>query len=101
MLPLDARAMARLANRTAVLLTEHGLTGGAAARREADFDLRGRLAGRDLRRPDAGSVAEVAPAAEAGMDLEPVYTGKALAAIRSLGDGLRGPVLWLNTHGPR
>ena len=43
----------------------------------------------------------VASAAEVGMELEPVYTGKALAAIADLGTSLPGPVLWLNTHGPR
>ncbi len=43
----------------------------------------------------------MARAAEAGLELEPVYTGKALAAIRDLDTRLPGPVLWLNTHGPR
>jgi D-cysteine desulfhydrase len=46
-------------------------------------------------------VAEVARAAEAGLELEPVYTGKSLAAIRDLDSSLAGPVLWLDTHGPR
>ncbi len=45
----------------------------------------------------------VAAAAGAGLELEPVYTGKALAAIADLAGSpeLPGPVLWLNTHGPR
>ena len=100
MLRLDARAMSRLANRTAVLLTEHGLT-GVPLLEEADFDLRDDWLGATYGDPTPAAVAEVALGAEAGMELEPVYTGKALAAIRSLDAELRGPVLWLNTHGPR
>ena len=45
--------------------------------------------------------ATVEDAAELGLTLEPVYTGKALAAMRDLGAGLSAPVLWLQTHGPR
>ncbi|MFI5427028.1 hypothetical protein [Aeromicrobium sp. UC242_57] len=40
-------------------------------------------------------------AARLGLELEPVYTAKALGAIRSLGANLDGPVLFLQTHGPR
>lgn len=38
-----------------------------------------------------------------GLELEPVYTGKALAAVRDLAGSpaLAEPVLWLSTHGPR
>ena len=36
-----------------------------------------------------------------GMELEPVYTAKALGAVRSIGARLDGPVLFLQTHGPR
>ena len=35
------------------------------------------------------------------MTLEPVYTGKALAAVRDLQGQVDGPVLWVQTHGPR
>lgn len=35
----------------------------------------------------------------AGLELEPVYTAKALAAI--LDGNIPGPILYLNTHGPR
>ena len=37
------------------------------------------------------------------LHLEPVYTGKALAAIRDVGgtSEMPEPILWLNTHGPR
>jgi len=53
--------------------------------------------------PD-GDRAVADAAAAAGLTLDPVYTGKAMAALRALnaegalGDG---PVLFLNTNGPR
>jgi D-cysteine desulfhydrase len=100
MLRLDSWTMMRLANRTAILLTERGLP-GVRLFTEHDFDLRRDWLGATYGDPTPASVAEVARAAEAGMELEPVYTGKALAAIRDLAIGLPGPVLWLNTHGPR
>jgi len=46
----------------------------------------------------------VADAARAGLVLDPVYTGKTMAALRTLaGEGTLagGPVVFLNTHGPR
>ncbi len=100
MLRLDNWSMMRLANRTAILLTERGLP-GVRLFTETDFDLRADWLGATYGDPTPASVAEVSRAGEAGMELEPVYTGKALAAIRELGTELAGPVLWLNTHGPR
>ncbi|MDQ4055315.1 MAG: pyridoxal-phosphate dependent enzyme [Actinomycetota bacterium] len=100
MLRLDAPAMTRLADRTAMLLTERGMVGVPTAA-EGDFDLRRDWLGATYGDPTPASVAEVARAGEAGLELEPVYTGKALAAIRELDTALAGPVLWLNTHGPR
>ncbi len=100
MLPLDATAMTRLAGRTAALLRERGLP-DVPDLTPADFDLRTDWLGTTYGDPTPASVAEVTRAAAAGLHLEPVYTGKALAAVRSLGPSLPGPVLWLNTHGPR
>lgn len=103
MLPLDAHAMAGLANRTGRLLRSRGMTGVPDVRAE-ELDLRNDWLGSTYGDPTPASVAEVARAAESGLDLEPVYTGKALAAIRQLAASpapLPGPVLWLNTHGPR
>ncbi len=100
MLRLDNWSMMRLANRTSILLTERGLT-GTRLFTEGDFDLRRHWLGATYGDPTPASVAEVARAAKAGLELEPVYTGKALAAIRDLDTRLPGPVLWLNTHGPR
>ena len=69
--------------------------------RQADIDTRDDWLGRCYGDPTPASVRAVADAAAAGLTLEPVYTGKALAALRDLGGSLRGPVLWIQTHGPR
>ena len=103
MVPLDAPTMARLANRTGRHLRDHGMTGVRDVRPE-ELDLRGDWLGETYGDPTLASVAEVARAAEIGLEIEPVYTGKALAAIRDLARSpapFPGPVLWLNTHGPR
>lgn len=97
---LDATAMSRLAGRVTRLLREHGVDAPVPA---AAYDLRRDWLGTGYGDPTPASVAEVERAAGAGLALEPVYTGKALAAVRDLtarGE-LGGPVLWLNTHGPR
>lgn len=52
--------------------------------------------------PDSGRA--VADGTLAGLTLDPVYTGKAMAALRVMNAEGRlgpGPVLFLNTHGPR
>lgn len=97
---LDATTVSRLANQTVSLLESRG----------AEVSLR--LTPDDLTASDewmgdtygaatpAGTEA-LAVAAELGLELEPVYTAKALGAIRSLGAGLDGPVLFLQTHGQR
>lgn len=102
MVRLDAPALTRLAGRTSDHLAAHGLT-DAPRLTERDLDLRADWLGRTYGDPTPASVAEVERAAAAGLELEPVYTGKALAAVRDLGarGELTGPVLWLHTHGPR
>lgn len=99
-LPLDAAAMARLATRTATLLTERG-AGPMPTITPTDLDLRTDWLGTTYGDPTPASVHAVADAAAQGLSLEPVYTGKALAALRDLDGTLPGPVLWLQTHGPR
>lgn len=98
--PLDAPVVARLANRTAQLLRDRG---ARDVPHVAPADLSTRLdwLGTTYGDPTPASRQMVATAAAAGMTLEPVYTGKSLAALRDVGARLPGPVLWLNTHGPR
>lgn len=97
---LDAVTISRLANKTAALLR----TRGAAVTVDITPD--------DLVATDAWmgatygastpeGVEALDVAATFGLQLEPVYTAKALAAVRSLGARLDGPVLFLQTHGPR
>jgi D-cysteine desulfhydrase len=98
---LDAVTVSRLANRTAELLRSRG----ADVRVEVTPD---DLAASDRWMGDTyGATTEAGAEALAlahraeGLELEPVYTAKALAAIRELDAGLVGPVLLLQTHGPR
>jgi D-cysteine desulfhydrase len=102
MVRLDDVAMARLARRTARLLADRGATGlpDVAPR---DVTLRDDWLGATYGDPTPASLAEVARARAAGLTLEPVYTGKSLAALRDLltAGALAEPVLWLHTHGPR
>ena len=97
---LDAPVLARLAARTADLLVRHGADQPPMVS-PADLDTRADWLGATYGDPTPASVRMVRAAADAGLDLEPVYTGKALAAIADLADDLPRPVLWLNTHGPR
>ncbi|HEX7740275.1 MAG TPA: pyridoxal-phosphate dependent enzyme [Marmoricola sp.] len=102
MIRLDDRAITRLVARTAALLSDRGA--GAIPRPDADrLTLSAEWLGSTYGDPTPASVAEVERAAAAGMEIEPVYTGKALAATRDLlaRGAIAGPVLWLRTHGPR
>lgn len=97
---LDAPVIATLANQTAALLEKRGA--GAQPRISAEeLTTRDDWLGTTYGDPTPASTAMVERAAGLGLELEPVYTGKALAAICDFGEALPGPVLWLNTHGPR
>jgi D-cysteine desulfhydrase len=99
--PLDAPVLAKLADDTARLLTERG-AGELPRITPADLTTKDDWLGATYGDPTPASLAAVALAGEReGLTLEPVYTGKSLAAVRDLGTSLDGPVLWLNTHGPR
>jgi D-cysteine desulfhydrase len=97
---LDAPVIARLADRTADLLRDRG-AGDLPLIGQADLTTSDAWLGATYGDPTPASVAMVEKAAALGLELELVYTGKALAAIADLGADLAGPVLWLNTHGPR
>ncbi len=99
-MPLDAEALAALANATGDLLRERGAT-DVPRLTAPDLTSRSDWLGATYGDPTPASVRMVTAAAAAGLELEPVYTGKALAAVAELGTSLPGPVLWLNTHGPR
>lgn len=99
-LPLDAPRLVALANRTGDLLARRGAS-GIPSLAVGDLDARDDWLGETYGDPTPESVGMVSAAAQVGLDLEPVYTGKALAALADLGTSLPGPVLWLNTHGPR
>lgn len=99
-MPLDADTLLELGNRTADLLRDRGAT-YVPHLAPSELAARTDWLGATYGDPTPASVRMVAAAARAGLEIEPVYTGKALAAIADLGPSLKGPVLWLNTHGPR
>jgi len=104
-LPLDAGALSKLARRCEKLLKARGAelpdTSLAAADLDARFEWLGAGYGHGTA---AGEAAAALTAERAGLELDPVYTAKAMAALLELdreqyfGDG---PVLFLNTNGPR
>lgn len=100
---LDAPVIAALARKTAAFLAERGAQ-QLPSISATDLTTRDDWLGATYGDPTPASRVAVQLAHEReGLVLEPVYTGKALAALRDLdaaGD-IAGPVLWLNTHGPR
>ena len=101
--PLDAGVIARLANGTADLMRSRGAVLDVAPVEPSDVTMRTDWLGKTYGDPTPASIDAVAAAERDQLHLEPVYTGKSLAAIRDRprGDALAEPVLWLNTHGPR
>jgi len=103
-LRLDSRNLLRLARKSAKLLRGRG-----ARLPELDLD------GRNLRvvedqlgagyghRTEAATLAGETVTGSDGLKLDPVYTGKAMAGLLELGGrpDHRGPVVFLNTNGPR
>lgn len=97
---LDDVVIARLAHRTVDLLRDRGADIDVEID-AADLDVTRQYLGRTYgaATPEGERALEAARAD--GLDLEPVYTAKAFAAARDLAPGAGGPVLVLNTHGPR
>lgn len=97
-LPLDERRIARLATRTTRLLRRRGARADSSL---APLEVTRSQLGSGYGHPTEQSRAAAALAQErCGLVLDPVYTAKAMAAVLEL-DERDGPVLFLNTHGPR
>jgi D-cysteine desulfhydrase len=102
--PLDARRLARLAERTRRLLERRGAKLPPVTISPADLQVETRWlgAGYGHRTAEADRALELARAE--GLELEPVYTGKAMAALlelRERGELGDGPVLYWHTHNAR
>lgn len=102
MLTLDAPTIAGLAGKTEDLLRKRGAEFAPIRIGAGDVTMRKDWLGETYGATTPASLdAERMAAEKEGLTLEPVYTSKALAAILELQDSLPGPVLYLNTHGPR
>lgn len=97
---LDAVTVSRLANRTAALLRDRGADVSIDLGPD-DLTASDEWMGATYGATTADGQAALDRAAGIGLELEPVYTAKALGAVRTLGRDLDGPVLFLQTHGPR
>jgi D-cysteine desulfhydrase len=105
LLRLDARALTGLAGRSARLLRRRGATlpEGAAAVAPT-LTVTGAWIGAGYGHPTAPALRAADTARAAGLELDPVYTAKAFAALlgdRAAGRLGDGPLLFLQTHGPR
>lgn len=97
---LDAVTISALANKTAALLRERGADVSIELGPD-DLAASDRWMGETYGATTQAGDEALELAGGFGLELEPVYTAKALGAIRSLGSDLEGPVLFLQTHGPR
>jgi D-cysteine desulfhydrase len=102
--PLSARRVARLAERARRLLERRGarLPGVSISPADVQVETRWLGPGYGHRTPEAERALELARAE--GLELEPVYTGKAMAALlalRASGELGGGPILYWHTHNAR
>lgn len=95
---LDAHTVSRLASDTAALLRTRGAFVDLSFGPD-DLDTDHAWLGETYGASTPEGLEALAWGARHGLELEPVYTAKALAAVRAL--TLDGPVLYLQTHGPR
>lgn len=101
---LDAPVIARLANRCAEVLRTRGARLPKLELLPEDVTMEYGWLGPGYGHATPEAVHAQGLGADAGLRLEPVYTAKALAAARALDAEGRlgdGPVLFLNTYGPR
>ena len=97
---LDAVTVSRLARRTSELLRSRGADVTIEIG-PGDLTASDEWMGQTYGATTTAGAEALALAAGWGLELEPVYTAKALGAVRSIGADLDGPVLLLQTHGPR
>ena len=100
-LRLDEKAMRKLAGRSAALLKKHGATFPTP---NLDFEMTADWMGPAYGAPTPESEKAIERAVAAGLELDPVYTAKAMAALldkAEAGEFGAAPVLFINTNGPR
>jgi len=103
-LRLDERQMLGLARRTARLLRRRGARMGPTMVGPGSLVVDGSELGPGYGVGTQASSDAIAVGGEHGVHLDPVYTGKAMAALLASGRTGRygkGPVVLLQTHGPR
>ncbi|WP_433755224.1 1-aminocyclopropane-1-carboxylate deaminase/D-cysteine desulfhydrase [Nocardia sp. CA-135398] len=103
-LPLDARHIIELANRAATVLRARGAEFNTPELRPDDVTMVRDWLGPGYGHETPAAIAAQKLAATNGLELETVYTAKALAGLLEMdtrGDFGDGPVLFLNTYGPR
>ncbi|WP_405163507.1 pyridoxal-phosphate dependent enzyme [Nocardia sp. NBC_01499] len=103
-LPLDAPHIVRLAQRAERLLRSRGAQFEPTGLRPEDLTITRDWLGPGYGHPTPAAREAQALAAQDGLRLETVYTAKALAAVLHLDTAdsfAAGPVLFLNTYGPR
>ncbi|WP_330231440.1 pyridoxal-phosphate dependent enzyme [Nocardia sp. NBC_00508] len=103
-LPLDAAHVVRLAERTENLLRSRGARFTPTGLRPEDVTMTTDWLGPGYGHTTTAARDAEQRAAAAGLQLEPVYTAKALAALLHMDATAAfgaGPVLFLDTYGPR
>lgn len=100
-LPLDETAIRKLAGKGAALLRRRG---AGFDDPQLNLEMTAGWLGETYGAPTPESGRAIGLARTAGLELDPVYTGKAMAALlekASAGEFGAGPVLFINTNGPR
>jgi D-cysteine desulfhydrase len=100
-LKLDGPALTRLARRSAKLLEDRGASGTQAAAADLRLESRSDWLGPGYGHPTGEAARALELAAGAGIPLDPVYTAKAMAGALELADRTEGPILFVQTDGPR
>jgi D-cysteine desulfhydrase len=102
--PVDARTVVRLANRTLALLRKRGADADVTPVLPGDLDSERAWLGAGYgHRTEAAEHARDLARRREGLELDPVYTAKAVAALMDLrerGAFGAGPVLYWHTYGP-